>query len=69
MIHYKGSGDLYRGTIQSNGPDMTRRTSGRLGAGDYRALAERKLAGLSAAHRDELRRLSGSLGPLPAGLG
>lgn len=33
------------------------------------ALAERKLAGLSAAHRDELRRLSASLGPLLAGLG
>jgi DNA-binding MarR family transcriptional regulator len=28
------------------------------------ARAERKLAGLSVAHRDELRRLSGSLGPL-----
>jgi DNA-binding MarR family transcriptional regulator len=28
------------------------------------ARAEQKLAGLSAAHRGELRRLSGSLGPL-----
>jgi DNA-binding MarR family transcriptional regulator len=32
------------------------------------ARAERKLAGLSAAHRDELRRLSGTLGPLLAAL-
>ena len=33
------------------------------------ARAQRKLAGLSAAHRDELRRLSGTLGPLLASLG
>ncbi len=32
------------------------------------ARAERKLAALSAAHRDELRRLSGSLGSLLAAL-
>jgi len=32
------------------------------------ALAERKLASLSAAHRDELRRLSGSLGSLLSSL-
>ncbi|HSS15060.1 MAG TPA: helix-turn-helix domain-containing protein [Rhizomicrobium sp.] len=32
------------------------------------ARAERKLAGLSATHRDELRRLSGTLGPLLAAL-
>jgi hypothetical protein len=32
------------------------------------ARAERRLAALSAAHRDELRRLSGSLGSLLAAL-
>jgi DNA-binding MarR family transcriptional regulator len=32
------------------------------------ARAQRKLAGLSATHRDELRRLSGTLGPLLAAL-
>jgi DNA-binding MarR family transcriptional regulator len=46
-------------------PDLSdrRRTTLRL-----TARAERKLAALSAAHRDELRRLSGSLGSLLAAL-